>query len=161
MKKVWVALCVAMSVSMMASAQMEQIPPAVKGQVYGAKVKEKGAMDISLLPSALQTDEDKKIETKLRAKVIDVCPKKGCWMNLYINDSTTAFVKMKDYGFFVPLDIAGKEIVIDGTAYIEETSVAELRHYAEDAKKSKEEIEAITEPQQNIRITAKGIKVIE
>ncbi len=161
MKKALMILALVMGTGFIAQAQMDKIPPAVKGQVYGDKVKEKGAKDIAQLPVALQKDADKKIDTKLKAKVIDVCPKKGCWMNLYIDDSTTAFVKMKDYGFFVPLDIAGKEIVIDGVAYIEETSVEELRHYAEDAKKSKEEIAAITEPEQSIRITAKGIKVVE
>jgi len=40
-------------------------------------------------------------------------------------------------------------------------SVAELKHYAEDAKKSKEEIDAIKEPQKEMKITAKGITVVE
>jgi len=147
------------SVLSFASAQQKELPPAIPGQVYGEKVQEKGALDIAGLPAILSGNGNRK-ETKLKARVVDVCPKKGCWMNLYINDSTTAFVKMKDYGFFVPQDIKDKTIVIEGEAYIEETSIEELRHYAEDAKKTKEEIEAIVAPEKSIRITASGIKVL-
>jgi hypothetical protein len=42
-----------------------------------------------------------------------------------------------------------------------ETSVDELKHYAEDAKKSKEEIDAITEPKKEIRLTANGVLVVK
>lgn len=134
--------------------------PAHPGKIYGEKVKEKGAIDIARLP-ALLAKNDGKMKTKIKAKVVDVCPKKGCWVNLYVNDSTTVFVKMKDYGFFVPMDIAGRTVVLDGVAYVEETSVEELRHYAEDAKKPQEEIDAITQPEESLRFTAKGIKVLD
>lgn len=134
--------------------------PSHPGKIYGEKVKEKGAIDIARLP-ALLAKNDGKMKTKIKAKVVDVCPKKGCWVNLYLNDSTTVFVKMKDYGFFVPMDIAGKTVVLDGVAYVEETSVEELRHYAEDAKRPQEEIDAITTPEERLRFTAHGIKVLD
>jgi hypothetical protein len=44
-----------------------------------------------------------------------------------------------------------------GTASINVTSVEELRHYAEDAKKSKEEIEKITEPKSELVFEADGV----
>jgi len=159
MKFVLLVIALSSCISYSGWTQQSKLPPAVPGQVYGEKVKETGVHDIAELPGILEGNGDK-TSTRLKARVIDVCPKKGCWMNLYINDSTTAFVKMKDYGFFVPKDIEGKTIIIEGTAYIEETSVAELRHYAEDAKKTKEEIEAIIVPEKSIRITASGIKVL-
>lgn len=55
-------------------------------------------------------------------------------------------IKMKDHAFLVPLSMNGKTIVAEGTATLKETSVEMLRHYAEDAGKSKEEIAAIKEP---------------
>jgi hypothetical protein len=70
-------------------------------------------------------------------------------------------VKMKDYGFFLPVSAKGKTVVIDGKVELKTTSVAELKHYAEDAKKSKEEIDAIKEPQKEVRVLAKGIVVVE
>lgn len=127
------------------------------GTVYGAQTTATGAVDIAQLPAELAKNDS--IQTKVIAKVLDVCPKKGCWMKVQINDSTTAFVKMKDYGFFVPLDIIGKTVVLDGEAKMKTTSVNELRHYAEDAKKPASEIEAITEPKKEIRLLASGILV--
>ncbi len=81
-------------------------------------------------------------------------------MNVAMENGDTLFVKMKDYAFFVPDNMKGKEILLNGQAYIETTSVKELKHYAEDAKKPQAEIDAITEPQQKARFTASGIKVL-
>jgi hypothetical protein len=137
-------------------------PPAgfaTVGTNYGDPVTADGAISIASLPAKLQNTEE--LQTKIKATVLDVCPKKGCWLKLQVNDSTTAFVKMKDYGFFLPLDIKGKTVVLDGSARMRTTSVAELRHYAEDAKKSKEEIAAIIKPLQEIRLTASGILVVD
>ena len=116
-------------------------------------------VNISEIPGQLTKKES--FDTKVKAKIIDVCPKKGCWLKLQVNDSTTALVKMKDYGFFLPLAAKGKTVVLDGEVKVKNTSVEELRHYAEDAKKSKEEIAAITKPEKEIRFTAKGIMILE
>lgn len=133
--------------------------PAKPGDVYGAPVNEKGAVNITKIPAQLEKKDS--FSTKVVATVIDVCPKKGCWINLKIDDNTTAFVKMKDYAFFVPTDLKGKTVVLEGDAFLSTTSVDELKHYAKDAKKSKEEIDAITEPKKEIRFLASGIKVVK
>ena len=129
------------------------------GEWYGAKVDPDGIIDIAKIPDLLAKNAS--FDTKVKAKIIDVCPKKGCWLKLQVNDSTTALVKMKDYGFFLPLSAKGKTVVLEGDVKIKNTTVEELRHYAEDAKKSKEEIAAITKPEKEIRFTAKGIMVLE
>lgn len=137
-------------------------PPAGEAKIgdwYGAKIKVDDAVSISEIPARLEKSET--INAKVKAKVLDVCPKKGCWLKLAVNDSTTAFVKMKDYAFFLPTAAKGKTIVLDGEVNMITTSVDELRHYAEDAKKSKAEIEAITQPKKEIRFLASGIQVVE
>ena len=73
-----------------------------------------------------------------------------------MDDENKVMVKFKDYGFFMPLNAKG-EVVINGKAYVSETSVDELRHYAEDAGKSKEEIAAITETQRTYSFEADGV----
>jgi len=93
--------------------------------------------------------------------VTAVCPKKGCWVTLENTQNVEVFVKMKDYAFFLPQNIAGKTILLDAKVTKQETSVKELRHYAEDAGKSKEEIAKITKPKVEIRVLANGIKVID
>lgn len=92
----------------------------------------------------------------VEATIIDVCQKKGCWMRVTEND-TELFVRFKDYGFFVPLDAAGKKVVMHGKAVAEVASVDELRHYAEDAGKSPEEIAKITEPTERITFFADSV----
>jgi hypothetical protein len=129
------------------------------GDWYGEKVETANAIDIAQIPAKLKDKET--FNTKVKAKVLDVCPKKGCWLKLAVNDSTTAFVKMKDYAFFLPTAVKGKTIVLDGEVKLLTTGVSELQHYAKDAKKSQAEIDAITQPKKEIRFTASGITVVE
>jgi DNA-directed RNA polymerase subunit F len=130
------------------------------GDTYGEKITADGAVPLSDAVAKLNS-ETESVNTKVKAKIVEVCPKKGCWLKLQLNDKETATVKMKDYGFFLPLAAKGKTVVIDGEVKRKTISVAELKHYAEDAKKSKEEIDAITKPENEIRLTAKGIVVVE
>ena len=46
---------------------------------------------------------------------------------------------------------------LSGKAYITETSVDDLQHYAEDAGKSQEEIAAITSPKLTYNLEADGV----
>ena len=97
--------------------------------------------------------------TNISGEIIDVCPKKGCWMNVKV-DTDTVFVKFKDYGFFVPKSgIEGKQILMSGKIFRDTITVERLRHYAEDAKKSIEEIELITEPEFKINMIANGVAI--
>lgn len=92
-----------------------------------------------------------------KAKVNSVCQKKGCWMRLALDNEKEIFVKFKDYGFFMPKDLAGKEVLVNGYAFVEETSVDDLKHFAEDAGKSEEEIAAITEAALEYKFIADGV----
>lgn len=60
----------------------------------------------------------------------------------------------------MPKNLVGKEVVIEGEASVKETSVKQLRHYAEDAGKSKEEIKKITEPKKEVIFMAAGVLVL-
>jgi hypothetical protein len=98
------------------------------------------------------------INLKFNANIKEVCSKKGCWMTLPAgNDDETIMVRFKDYGFFMPLDAAGKEVIVAGKAFVNEVSVADLKHYAEDAGKSSEEIANITESAMEFAFEANGV----
>jgi len=99
------------------------------------------------------------INSKIIAEVHEVCQAKGCWMRLNLDDENEVMVKFKDYGFFVPKDITGKKVIINGQAFVEEVSVDEQRHYAEDAGKSLEEIASITVPKRTYSFEADGVLV--
>ena len=98
------------------------------------------------------------IDLKFASSINDVCSKKGCWMKLPAGENEeTIMVRFKDYGFFMPLDSKGKEVIVEGRAFVKEVSVDELKHYAEDAGKSPEEIAKITEPKLEMAFEAKGV----
>lgn len=101
------------------------------------------------------------INSKIIAKVNDVCQAKGCWMRLNLDDTNEVMVKFKDYGFFMPKDITGKDVIINGKAFVTEVSVDEQRHYAEDAGKSTEEIASIIEPKRTYSFEADGVLVVQ
>lgn len=98
---------------------------------------------------------------KFSAKVTEVCQSKGCWMKLNMGHDREVMVKFKDYGFFMPKDIVGKEVVVNGLAYAEEMSVADQRHFAEDGGRSKEEINKIIDPKKTYSFLADGVLLKE
>ena len=113
-------------------------------QFFGDTITQDGAIPADQLISKIQGKDT--LDVKLIGVIADVCQKKGCWMNLNIGNNQTIKVKFKDYSFFVPKDAAGKTTVIEGVAFTDTIAVSDLRHYAEDAGKSTEEIEKINQP---------------
>lgn len=100
------------------------------------------------------------IAVKFTSEVKEVCQNKGCWMKVDMGEEE-AMVRFKDYGFFMPKDIAGQEVIVEGYAFVSEMSVEDQRHYAEDAGKSPEEIAQITEPKRTLSFTSSGVLIPE
>lgn len=121
---------------------------------FGNKITEDGALEISGLREKMIGFDS--MNLKLSATIEEVCQVKGCWMTLQNGDESMR-VTFRDYGFFVPKDAMGKAVVVEGTVYMDTTSVADLKHFAEDAGKSEEEIEAITEPEIDLVFVADGV----
>jgi hypothetical protein len=133
----------------------EQVAQVDLNDYFGDTINADGAMPVTEFLNKIK-DVDS-IEIKLEAKITEVCQKKGCWMDLDLENGETMTVRFKDYGFFVPKDADGRIAIIEGWAKKDTTSVELLRHYAEDAGKTKEEIEAITEPEIGYSFEAKGV----
>ncbi len=131
--------------------------PAKKRMTFGVKTTAAGAIAANELPALLDGKET--ADVKIKGKVVEVCKAEGCWLRMETANGPM-LIKMKDHAFMVPLAMNGKTIVADGTATLKETSVEMLKHYAKDAGKSKEEIEAIKEPKIEIILQAKGILVL-
>ncbi len=100
------------------------------------------------------------VEATLKGTVKEVCKAKGCWMTIDLGNEESMRVTFKDYGFFVPKDIAGREVIFTGQVKYTETDVATLRHFAKDEGKTEEEVLAITEPEQSYNFVATGVKVL-
>lgn len=126
---------------------------------FGEKITPNGAITYEELLAKLEASESVE-DVKLKGMIDGVCQAKGCWMNIVSEtnkDDEGFFVKFKDYGFFMPFDASGDIAILHGRAYKEETSVEELRHYAEDEGKSSEEIAAIVNPVTELKFMADGV----
>ena len=136
----------------------------VKSKLTYASFGDKITEDNSITKAEMLTKYKKlkagdTINVKLTTKINEICQNKGCWMTLDLGNDENAFVKFKDYGFFVPMNAQKRESVVEGKAFVEETSVAELKHYAEDEGKSDAEIAKITEPKTEYKFLAHGVLI--
>lgn len=155
MKKILlgITLCV---LSFCASAQEIQ---GLNGKSYGQGVSAGGTtVPVEKMEAAM--GDKKTAEMKVIGEVVEVCKKKGCWMTLKMPSGENVRVTFKDYAFFMPKDLAGKKVAIEGIAKKQTISVETLRHYAEDAHKSAEEVAKITDPKKELAFEAKGVVVL-
>jgi hypothetical protein len=138
-----------------ATEQQSQTAQAPQYKAFGDSVQSTSA-PIQLAEAMKAPNAQKNV--RIQAKVVEVCQKKGCWMML-TDGSTTMRITFKDYGFFVPKDIAGKTIIAEGILSEDVLAEKDARHYAEDAGKSKEEIAKIKGDQKTIAMVAQSVFV--
>ena len=158
MKKIIFLMLLAVSIS---HAQSETAGNE-KYASFGAKITKDGAISKEQMTAKYASlKQGDTIAVKFHSKINDVCSKKGCWMNLDLANGEKAFVRFKDYAFFMPLNSAGSDVIVNGKAFVSVETVAELKHYAKDAGKSKAEIDNITKPKTSYSFTADGVLIKE
>ena len=123
---------------------------------FGSTFTPDNVISTAQLQSLVQGKDS--IDAVVTAEIMESCQAKGCWMDVRLSNNTTMKVTFRDYGFFLPVeDLKGRTVVFSGTAKREVISVDDQRHYAQDAGKSKQEIEAITQPREELRFVADGV----
>lgn len=138
-------------------AEVQEI--AVNYQTFGDEISDKEVLTKTEMAEKFKSLKiGDTLNLKFTSQVKEVCQSKGCWMKLDMGEEE-AMVRFKDYGFFMPKDITGQEIIVNGKAYIEEMSVDDQRHFAEDGGKSEEEIAAITEVKRTLAFEADGVLI--
>lgn len=120
---------------------------------FGDVISKEGTTRLENITGRLSVGDS--IPTKLVATIDQVCQMKGCWMTLKTSDSSAVRVTFKDYGFFVPKDAGGKEVIIEGTATLKKLDRATAEHYAEDAGKVLEADTDLTE----LSVVATGVLI--
>ena len=129
---------------------------------FGDKIEANNAISKEEMAEKYKSlKEGDTINVKFASKINTVCKSKGCWMNLDLGEEQESFVKFKDYGFFMPLNSDGREVIVNGKAFVNTTSVQELRHFAEDAGKTEEQIAEITEPKYTLSFEADGVLMVK
>ncbi len=158
MKKIILVLTT-ICIGFVLNAQPPKVP-ANAGSIFGQKTSPDEAISVEQLFEKMKNaDNAKSLPVTLKGVVTDVCKAEGCWIKIQSPDGSM-MVKMKDHSFTVPLVLNGKTIVINGEAEEKLTTVEQLRHFAEDAGKSKDEIAKIKDPKKEIIVQAKGILVL-
>jgi hypothetical protein len=120
---------------------------------------------VALDPVALTEDLGTYMNTVVRVQgtVAQVCQMKGCWLTFETPASVPVRVQVPrdsaGYVFTFPTDLGAAEVVVEGMVTADSTDVETLRHFAEDEGRPQEEIDAITEPQQTVTLTARGALV--
>lgn len=99
-------------------------------EVFGATLPDQGT---PMRLGELINDSDKyqDQEVLLATRIAKVCQKKGCFF-VATEGAATARVSFKDYGFFIPTDSGGKDVLLLGTFSRASVSKEEAEHFATD-----------------------------
>ena len=155
-KLLFIAVAVLFTVSVKAQ---DKITPAAPGVTYGKTVTADNAIEVNALPASFKGDSVYK--GKITGEVVQVCTKKGCFMKLTQGNGQKVTVRFTDYAYFMPQNIVGKTVVVEGTAKLTTVTVKELQHEAKDLGKSATEIAAIKTPKNDMEIMADGVLVLK
>lgn len=131
-----------------------------KYDAYGSEISNMDLHNFSTVKQTIQANPNETQSVTIKGQIIETCSVKGCWMTVNMGDGDTIMVRFKDYGFFVPKEGQNsKDVIMEGVAKMDTLTVQQLRHYAEDAGKSLEEIEAIVEPEISVNFIADGVLI--
>lgn len=157
-------LLIAMALLMMNCKKSEEQVTEAEIEVtytgFGAEITADNAINQAEMTEKFHNmKEGDTIAIKFKSNIIEVCQKKGCWMSMDLDGDKDAFIRFTDYEFFVPMDAQNQPTIVEGRAYLSVITVDELKHFAKDAEKSQEEIDAITEPKITYAIQADGVLI--
>lgn len=145
MKKILFTAIILLAVACTNNQKTEEIVEA-NHMVYGdSTMTDEGVITGTELMGILESNDSAQV--KVIGTISEVCSKKGCWMEVDLDENNQMLVRFLDYGFFMPLDAAGSIAIIEGIAKVDTLSVAWLKHQLEDAEASQVEIDAIAEPE--------------
>jgi hypothetical protein len=122
---------------------------------FGEPITVDNAVDINAVVDEFTLEDEKTY--KVSGTLVNVCQSKGCWTTLATEDGRSIKMTFANYGFFLPTDAAGREIVAEGIGFKKVTTVAEQRHHLEDAGATAEEIAKITEEKVEYAFEATGV----
>ena len=128
--------------------------------IFGDSISsDKAISNVDMLVQYDKLNPGDTLNIKFKSKIKNVCQKKGCWMTLELPSGKEAFVKFKDYAFFVPKNAQNEDVIVNGKAFVSIESVEELKHYAKDEGKSQASIDSIVAPKTNYSFMADGVLI--
>ncbi len=120
---------------------------------FGAPVTLQKAESVaSVLARARATGHTELLVTGMIKKV---CEKKGCWMVL-AGDDKEIRVTFKDYGFFVPVSLQNRSVLVQGKLETKMLSIDDQAHYLKDAGETVDRSKLL--PKLTTSMVASGVK---
>ncbi|MBY0554399.1 DUF4920 domain-containing protein [bacterium] len=120
---------------------------------FGAELTLKDSVTVDTAMGQFKKDPKKTF--LIEAQVDKVCQKSGCWMTLKSKTSDLR-ITFKDYSFFVPLTLAGKTVLVEGTLNAKKLTLAQTKHYVEDEGGDPSKV---TEAKTDYQMIASGVVV--
>jgi hypothetical protein len=130
-----------------------------KAEFGEVKVLPKEAISVAELVNIMDKSKTP-YTTTLKAPLSAVCQNAGCWVQVAKPDGKPLTIRFKNHFTIPPTTPIGTESYIHGFAYWDTVSVKALRHYAEDAGKTMDEINKITQPEFKLNFEGDGIKLL-
>lgn len=128
-----------------------------KRTTFGETITLSNSISIEYAISHL--DELKNQEILISGTVHKVCENKGCWMVLQDEAANSIRVTFSNYAFFMPRNIIGKSVQVQGMLHEEHMNISEARHFAKDAGQSDNEIQRIQQKTKEYRFVATAVKI--
>ncbi len=103
-------------------------PPVAAGTSFGAGVKLGESMAIDALLADPKAHVGKTV--RVEGQIVDVCPKRGCWMDLAgTGVGQKVRFKVTDGEMVFPVDAKGKYAVVEGVVAVNELSLEDSKEY--------------------------------
>lgn len=130
----WRPWLLGVSAVVFSAALVAAAAAAGEGRAYGGGLSGSTTVEIADL---LAKPEDYLGKTvRVVGRITDVCPKRGCWIDIASADKHTLRFKVKDDEIVFPLEVKGKQVTAEGVlTRIEldrEQAVGWFRHQAEE-----------------------------
>lgn len=133
-------------------------------EYYGIKeMDSQGGVSVEEMIATI--DSTRAFEGKINTSLFGVCKKAGCWVTIDNPGGEPIRVVFGEHAFFVPVDTKeGREVIIEGVAVMDTTSIEMQKHFLDDAKETGQEVpqsayDEITEPLVEVSFNATGILI--
>lgn len=128
------------------------------GQSFGAGVKLAESTKVSTLLADPKAHVGKTV--RVEGQVVDVCPKRGCWMDVAgTAPGEKVRFKVTDGEMVFPVDAKGKHAVVEGVVAVNELTLEQTKEYVAYQQKeygAEKDPASVTEPMVIVRIDGTG-----
>ncbi|RKR81617.1 uncharacterized protein DUF4920 [Mucilaginibacter gracilis] len=127
--------------------------PLPHGSTFGKRVDTTQHMPATKIEAFMGNKT--RISTMLTGKVLKVEHSKGGWFDLDAGAGKIIKVHFKNYGINIPVNLKGRQIIIEGTAQ-KQFIADDMQHYAGDTVSGKKQHQVKTNPNKGYLLKLQG-----